>query len=94
INRIPLEDEETFVVKGNKSGKDLKIVSAIKMCIYLQKDCVAFLALVVDKGLKGKGIKDIHVERNHLEVFLGDLPGLPPLRQVEFQIDLVQRHTT
>ncbi|GJW08403.1 hypothetical protein Tco_1570826 [Tanacetum coccineum] len=44
----------------------------------------------VDKGLKGKGIKDIHVVRNHPEVFLEDLPGLPPPRQVEFQIDLVQ----
>ncbi|GJR01096.1 putative reverse transcriptase domain-containing protein [Tanacetum coccineum] len=31
----------------------------------------------------------IRVVREFLEVFLEDLPGLPPVRQVEFQIDLI-----
>ncbi|GJZ48468.1 putative reverse transcriptase domain-containing protein, partial [Tanacetum coccineum] len=33
--------------------------------------------------------EDIPVVREFPEVFLEDLPGLPPVRQVEFQIDLI-----
>ncbi|GKF14556.1 putative reverse transcriptase domain-containing protein [Tanacetum coccineum] len=34
-------------------------------------------------------IKDASVVRNFPEVFLEDLPGLPPTRQVEFRIELI-----
>ncbi|GJV16414.1 putative reverse transcriptase domain-containing protein [Tanacetum coccineum] len=34
-------------------------------------------------------IDDIPIVREYVDVFPEDLPGLPPLRQVEFQIDLV-----
>ncbi|GJS60989.1 putative reverse transcriptase domain-containing protein [Tanacetum coccineum] len=50
IVRIPLEGERILVVQGNRSRKDLKLVSAINMRKYLQKDCVMFLAHIVDKG--------------------------------------------
>ncbi|GKA80428.1 hypothetical protein Tco_0787024 [Tanacetum coccineum] len=36
-----------------------------------------------------KRLEDVPIMRDFLEVFLEDLPGLPPTRQVEFQIDLV-----
>nr|GEY01130.1 putative reverse transcriptase domain-containing protein [Tanacetum cinerariifolium] len=36
-------------------------------------------------------LEDIPVVRGFLEVFTEDLPGLPPVRQVEFQIDLISR---
>ncbi|GJT49741.1 putative reverse transcriptase domain-containing protein [Tanacetum coccineum] len=38
---------------------------------------------------KEKRLKDVPTVRNFPEVFPEDLPGLPPIRQVEFQIDLV-----
>ncbi|GKF53176.1 hypothetical protein Tco_0160086, partial [Tanacetum coccineum] len=38
---------------------------------------------------KGKQIKDVPIVRDFPEVFLEDLPGLPPARPVEFQIDLI-----
>ncbi|GJT16579.1 putative reverse transcriptase domain-containing protein [Tanacetum coccineum] len=38
-----------------------------------------------------KRLEDIPVVREFREVFLEDLPGLPPVRQVEFQIDLNSR---
>ncbi|GJZ44102.1 reverse transcriptase domain-containing protein [Tanacetum coccineum] len=40
-----------------------------------------------------KRLKDIPVVREFPEVFPEDLPGLPPVRQVEFQIDLIPRVT-
>nr|GEZ53059.1 putative reverse transcriptase domain-containing protein [Tanacetum cinerariifolium] len=38
---------------------------------------------------KEKRLENVPVVQDFPKVFLGDLPGLPPTRQVEFQIDLV-----
>ncbi|GKD08984.1 hypothetical protein Tco_1188669 [Tanacetum coccineum] len=38
-----------------------------------------------------KILEDISVVREFLEVFPEDLPGLPTVRQVEFQIDPIPR---
>ncbi|GJR36302.1 hypothetical protein Tco_1211986 [Tanacetum coccineum] len=43
---------------------------------------------VEDKSKK-KRLKDVPIVQDFPEVFPEDLPGLPPTRQVEFQIDLV-----
>ncbi|GKE75801.1 putative reverse transcriptase domain-containing protein, partial [Tanacetum coccineum] len=43
----------------------------------------------MEKKLDVKRLEDIPVVREFPEVFLEDLPGLPPVRQVEFQIDLI-----
>ncbi|GJV97916.1 putative reverse transcriptase domain-containing protein, partial [Tanacetum coccineum] len=50
--RRGLEGGETLVVQGDKSGRDLKIVSAVKFPRFLETDCDAFLAHVMDKGTK------------------------------------------
>ncbi|GKD60844.1 hypothetical protein Tco_1298353 [Tanacetum coccineum] len=89
IVRIPLESGRVLVVQGNRSRKDLKLVSVIKMRKYLEKDCVTFMAHIVDKGANVKSIQNILIERNHIEVFPKDLSRLPPTRIVEFWIDLV-----
>ncbi|GJY62246.1 putative reverse transcriptase domain-containing protein [Tanacetum coccineum] len=44
---------------------------------------------VMEKKSDEKRLEDIPVVRKFLEVFPEDLPGLPPVRQVEFQIDLI-----
>ncbi|GJU88474.1 putative reverse transcriptase domain-containing protein [Tanacetum coccineum] len=44
---------------------------------------------VMEKKSDEKRLEDIPVVREFPEVFLEDLPGLPPIRQVEFQIDLI-----
>ncbi|GKE94299.1 putative reverse transcriptase domain-containing protein, partial [Tanacetum coccineum] len=38
---------------------------------------------------EGKQLKDVPIVRDFPEVFPEDLPGLPPARPVEFQIDLI-----
>ncbi|GKA11049.1 putative reverse transcriptase domain-containing protein [Tanacetum coccineum] len=45
-------------------------------------------AKVMEKKSDDKRLEDIPVVREFTEVFPEDLPGLPPIRQVEFQIDL------
>ncbi|GKE90622.1 putative reverse transcriptase domain-containing protein [Tanacetum coccineum] len=44
---------------------------------------------VMEKKSDEKRLEDILVVREFPEVFPEDLPGLPPVRQVEFQIDLI-----
>ncbi|GKA71952.1 putative reverse transcriptase domain-containing protein [Tanacetum coccineum] len=48
-----------------------------------------FIAQVMEKKSDEKRLEYIPVVREFLEVFPEDLPGLPPVRQVEFQIDLI-----
>ncbi|GKC20475.1 putative reverse transcriptase domain-containing protein, partial [Tanacetum coccineum] len=60
---------------------------------YIQKGCQVFLAQVIEKEAedksKEKRLEDVPTVQDFSEVFLEYLPGLPPTRQVEFQIDLV-----
>ncbi|GKB98532.1 putative reverse transcriptase domain-containing protein, partial [Tanacetum coccineum] len=55
--------------------------------------CDVFLAHITIKEAKdkseGKRLEDIPIVRDFPGVFLEDLSGIPPARQVEFQIDLV-----
>nr|GEY20537.1 reverse transcriptase domain-containing protein [Tanacetum cinerariifolium] len=60
---------------------------------YIQKRCQVFLAQVTSKKAEDKSeekrLEDVPIIQEFLEFFPEDLPGLPPTRQVEFQIDLV-----
>ncbi|GJQ92413.1 putative reverse transcriptase domain-containing protein [Tanacetum coccineum] len=47
------------------------------------------IILVMEKKSDEKKLKDIPVVKEFLDVFTEDLPGLPPVHQVEFQIDLI-----
>ncbi|GJZ60406.1 putative reverse transcriptase domain-containing protein [Tanacetum coccineum] len=59
----------------------------------MQKGFPIFLAHVTAKEVKDKSekkrLEDVSIVQDFPEVFPEDLPGLPPTRQVEFQIDLV-----
>ncbi|GKD57834.1 putative reverse transcriptase domain-containing protein [Tanacetum coccineum] len=71
----------------------LNIISCTKAQEYLSKGCDVFLAHITMKEAKdkseGKRLEDVPIVRDFPEVFPEDLPGIPPARQVEFQIDLV-----
>ncbi|GKB63891.1 putative reverse transcriptase domain-containing protein, partial [Tanacetum coccineum] len=60
---------------------------------YIQKGCQVYLAQVTSKKTedqsKEKRLEDVPIVWKFLEVFPEGLPGLPPARQVKFQIDLV-----
>ncbi|KAJ0852345.1 putative nucleotidyltransferase, Ribonuclease H [Helianthus annuus] len=89
IIRIPLANDETLIVHGEKRDAPLRIISCMKAQKCLRKGCVAFLAHVIDKKAEEPKLEDIPVVKEFPDVFPEDLPGLPPQRQVEFRIDLV-----
>ncbi|GKD72583.1 hypothetical protein Tco_1330865, partial [Tanacetum coccineum] len=55
--------------------------------------CPVFLAHVTTKEVEDKSekkrLEDVPIVQDFLEVFPEDLSGLPPTRQVEFQINLI-----
>nr|GFC32066.1 hypothetical protein [Tanacetum cinerariifolium] len=71
----------------------LSIISCTKTEKYVKKEFPIFLAHITTKEVeeksKEKRLEDVPVVRYFTEVFPKDLPGLPPIRPVEFQIDLV-----
>ncbi|MFS7937847.1 putative nucleotidyltransferase, Ribonuclease H [Helianthus anomalus] len=89
IIRIPRSGQEPLEVQGDKSGAVVGIISFLKAQKCLRKGHTAILALVSDASTKEKRLEDIPVVRDFPQVFPEDLPGLPPHRQVEFQIELV-----
>ncbi|GJT00215.1 putative reverse transcriptase domain-containing protein [Tanacetum coccineum] len=82
---------------GNESsnGREsrLAVISYSKAQEYMAKGCQVFLAQISAKKEEDKSerkqIEDVPIVRDFPEVFPEDLPGLPPARPVEFQIDLV-----
>ncbi|GJT14994.1 putative reverse transcriptase domain-containing protein [Tanacetum coccineum] len=96
IIRIPYRNE-ILIIQGDKSDKEkkstLSIISCEKAQKYMKKGCQLFLAQVTVKENKEKSnekrLEDEPTVWDFPEVFPEDLPGLPPIRQVEFQIDLV-----
>nr|GFB19429.1 putative reverse transcriptase domain-containing protein [Tanacetum cinerariifolium] len=60
-----------------------------KVRIPLKNKALIIEAQVTRTVSKVKRVKDVPIIRDFPEVFLEDLPGLPPPRQVEFHIDLL-----
>ncbi|GKD06744.1 putative reverse transcriptase domain-containing protein, partial [Tanacetum coccineum] len=96
IVRIPWGNK-TLIVRGDRSNQgnktQLNIISCTKTQKYMLKGCHVFLEHVTTKKTEdkseGKRLEDIPIVRDFPKVFPEDLPGLPPTRQVEFQIDLI-----
>ncbi|GJW10627.1 putative reverse transcriptase domain-containing protein [Tanacetum coccineum] len=96
IARIPWGNE-TLIIHDDGSNQGnatrLNIISCTKTQMYMQKGFPIFLAHVTAKEVEDKSekkrLEDVPIVQDFPEVFPEDLPGLPPTRQVEFQIDLV-----
>nr|GEZ87550.1 putative reverse transcriptase domain-containing protein [Tanacetum cinerariifolium] len=59
--------------------------------IPIEDETLIIRAQVMEKKSDEKRQENIHVVREFPNVFPEQLPGLPPVRQVEFQIDLIPR---
>ncbi|GJZ97362.1 putative reverse transcriptase domain-containing protein [Tanacetum coccineum] len=96
IVRVPF-GREMLIFQGNGNNQReesrLNIISCTKAQEYLSKGCDVFLAHITTKEAKdkseGKRLKDMPIVKDFPEVYPEDLSGIPPARQVEFQIDLV-----
>ncbi|GJV85292.1 putative reverse transcriptase domain-containing protein [Tanacetum coccineum] len=96
IVRIPWKNK-TLIIHGDGSTQGnvtrLNIISCTKTQKYMEKGFPIFLAHVTTKEVEDKSekkrLEDVPIVQDFPKVFPEDLSGLPPTRQVEFQIDLV-----
>ncbi|GKD61880.1 putative nucleotidyltransferase, ribonuclease H, partial [Tanacetum coccineum] len=93
--RVPYGND-MLIVQGERSGvknkSRLEVILSIRTQGYIDKGCQVFLVQMMKKEetvASEKQIEDVPVVRDFPEVFLEDLPGLPPTRQVEFHIELI-----
>ncbi|XP_024964387.1 uncharacterized protein LOC112504674 [Cynara cardunculus var. scolymus] len=89
IIHIPNDVDYLYVYDEKRKG-DVKLISTLKARRHLSKGCSSYLAYIfyASKEVK-KTVSDVPVVCEFPDVFPQDLPGLPPDRQVEFQIDLI-----
>ncbi|GKF27644.1 putative reverse transcriptase domain-containing protein, partial [Tanacetum coccineum] len=92
VVHIPI-DGETLIIRGDQSKARLSLISCIKTERYISRECQVFVAQVMENKSEEKRLEDTPVVRGFSKVFPEDLPGLPPVLQVEFQIDLIPRAT-
>ncbi|GKD23898.1 putative reverse transcriptase domain-containing protein [Tanacetum coccineum] len=93
---IPYGDK-VLIVQGDRSDKGkkskLSIISCTKTQKYIKSGCLIFLTQVTKKETEDKSeekrLEDMPIVRDFSDIFPEDLPGLPPMRQVKFQIDLI-----
>ncbi|GKE65203.1 reverse transcriptase domain-containing protein [Tanacetum coccineum] len=90
VVHLPINGE-TLIIRGDRSKTRLSLISCIKTERYISRGCQVFIAQVMEKKSDDKRLEDIPVVREFLEIFPKDLPGLPLVRQIEFQIDLILR---
>ncbi|GJR08166.1 putative reverse transcriptase domain-containing protein [Tanacetum coccineum] len=80
-HRVIICDEKIHIISSTRAQK------------YLSKGCDVFLEHITTNETKekskGKRLKDVPIVRDFPKVFLEVFSGIPPARQVEFQIDLV-----
>ncbi|KAI3702028.1 hypothetical protein L6452_27622 [Arctium lappa] len=86
--QVPLTKGGVVVIYGEKGKGRNPIISSLKARKFLAKGYPSYLAYVVDANKEKKTVEDVRIVRDYPDVFPEDLPGLPPERQVEFQIDL------
>ena len=74
--------------RGQKPRMGVKLVTMMKAHKLLTKGCEGFLCHVAKTEDAGPSLEDIPVVREFPDVFPNEIFGMPPLREVEFCIDL------
>ena len=82
--------EETFEYKGTPRWSKWPVISVVRVSRMLIKGCSEYLASIVDITKKVvTELVDVRVVCKFPNVFLEELPGLPPNQEIEFEIELL-----
>ncbi|XP_071739685.1 uncharacterized protein [Rutidosis leptorrhynchoides] len=84
-----LADGTHVIARGERGGYSFPLISMMKDKKSLSKGFESFLAYVIDGKKEKKAIADIPVVLEFPKVFPDELTGLPPVREVEYKIELV-----
>ncbi|XP_071719122.1 uncharacterized protein [Rutidosis leptorrhynchoides] len=77
------------VFNGDLPVKSIKVISALKAQKLISHGYVGYLASIQNLSIESPSLENIDVVREFPDVFPDELQGLPPVREVEFLIDLI-----
>nr|GEY03188.1 hypothetical protein [Tanacetum cinerariifolium] len=78
-----------FIYHGSLPGKSMQIISALQARTLLSNGCEGFLATIHDTTSEVPSIHDQPIVLEFSDVFPDELLGIPPVREVEFNIELI-----
>nr|GFC54064.1 putative reverse transcriptase domain-containing protein [Tanacetum cinerariifolium] len=78
-----------FIYHGSLPGKSMQIIFALQARTLLSHGWEDFLATIHDTTSDVPSIYDQPIVSEFPDVFLDELPRIPPVREVEFSIELI-----
>nr|GFC01357.1 putative reverse transcriptase domain, aspartic peptidase domain protein [Tanacetum cinerariifolium] len=78
-----------FIYHGSLPGKSMQIISVLQARTLLSHSCEGFLATIHDTTSDVPSIHDQQIVSEFPDVFPDELQGIPPVREVEFNIELI-----
>ena len=83
-------DDEDFSFQGQSRRSTTKLISTMKAWKMIANGCQGYLANLVDKEQEEELTPEgVPIIREYLDIFPQDLPGLPPEREISFEIELL-----
>ncbi|XP_075074819.1 uncharacterized protein LOC142162372 [Nicotiana tabacum] len=89
VVKFEFPNESVREWKGNIAEPRGKFISYLKAKKMITKGCLYHLVRVTDTTAKVASIHSVPVVNEFPNVFLDELPGIPPDRDIDFGIDLV-----
>ncbi|XP_070054061.1 uncharacterized protein [Nicotiana tomentosiformis] len=74
--------------RGSSVSTSSWVISFLKAQHMVEKGCLSYLAYVRDTTVETPVNDSVHMVREFADVFLSNLPGMPPDRDIDFCIDL------
>ncbi|KAL5554939.1 hypothetical protein UlMin_037175 [Ulmus minor] len=83
-------EEQKFEFVGDSRKQPKAVISSMRAKKLLASGCMGYLATVINKSVEAKGnVEDVPIVRDFVDVFPEELPGLPPDREIQFEIELL-----
>ncbi|KAA3465913.1 DNA/RNA polymerases superfamily protein [Gossypium australe] len=83
------QNSEILRIESDESSELLVVTLSMSAQDCVRKGCEAYLAYVLDTKMFESKIEPVPVVYEYPDVFPKEIPGLPPIREVEFAIELV-----
>ena len=90
---LKCSDLSEVTVQSIRSKSIPKVISAMKAQRFLRKGCGAFLALILDFKREQVNFENIPMIREFPDVFPEELPRVPPEREMDLFIEVIQGTT-
>ncbi|KAA3466135.1 DNA/RNA polymerases superfamily protein [Gossypium australe] len=86
-----LDNNKILWIESDELNGLAIVISSMSAQRYVRKGCDAYIAYVLDTKVSEMKIESVLVVCEYLDVFAEQLSGLPPVKKVEFAIELILR---